>query len=447
MKAAQPAFSGHTPRPAKNRSAGKSALQRAADQSTVTHSLNMLQRMADQNVHANAVQRMEEDELQGKFIQRMEDEEALQGKSIQRMEEDEPMQGKAVQLMEDEELLQGKAIQRVEDEELMQGKSIQRVADEELLQGKAIQRVEAPRTNNTGLPDNLKAGIESLSGMSMDHVQVHRNSDKPAAVQAHAYAQGSDIHLGPGQEQHLPHEAWHVVQQAQGRVKPTMQLKGVAVNDDLGLEREADVMGAKAMTMQSFGSESGGRQNRSSPTNAALQRLMVPNDHIRADLRHPKASSLFEDYTFEDIEDRLGGPIADASNADVEQAVEESRAAEMTDYRVLSQRKITSEKQMTAFLNDKTDDEHMYVLDDSELHVATRAESKKLPHPTLVGGDPDVECAGTLLWGLDGSVLVTSESGHFRPPSEGPGKKFVQNMMAKTTQTSFKKKVKGKKRR
>ena len=27
-----------------------------------------------------------------------------------------------------------------------------------------------------------------------------------------AYAQGSDIHLAPGQEQHLPHEAWHVVQ-------------------------------------------------------------------------------------------------------------------------------------------------------------------------------------------------------------------------------------------
>lgn len=104
-----------------------------------------------------------------------------------------------------------------------------------------------PRPNNTGLPDNLKAGIESLSGMSMDHVRVHRNSDKPANVQAHAYAQGSDIHLGPGQEKHLPHEAWHVVQQAQGRVKPTVQLKGVAVNDDAGLEAEADVMGPRAM--------------------------------------------------------------------------------------------------------------------------------------------------------------------------------------------------------
>jgi len=50
---------------------------------------------------------------------------------------------------------------------------------------------------------------------------VHYNSDKPAQLQAHAYAQGTDIHLASGQEKHLPHEAWHVVQQKQGRVKPT----------------------------------------------------------------------------------------------------------------------------------------------------------------------------------------------------------------------------------
>ncbi|MEM7041075.1 MAG: DUF4157 domain-containing protein [Bacteroidota bacterium] len=37
--------------------------------------------------------------------------------------------------------------------------------------------------------------------------------------QAHAYDQGTDIHIGPGQEKHLPHEAWHVVQQKQGRVR------------------------------------------------------------------------------------------------------------------------------------------------------------------------------------------------------------------------------------
>ncbi|MBC3919020.1 DUF4157 domain-containing protein [Undibacterium sp. CY18W] len=105
------------------------------------------------------------------------------------------------------------------------------------------------KPNNTGLPNQLKAGIENLSGLSMDHVHVHYNSAQPAQLQAHAFASGSDIHLAPGQEQHLPHEAWHVVQQAQGRVLPTTQMKGnVPVNDDRGLEAEADVMGARALT-------------------------------------------------------------------------------------------------------------------------------------------------------------------------------------------------------
>ncbi len=127
----------------------------------------------------------------------------------------------------------------------MVGKSdtLQRVEEEEPAQTKTNETV-----NNTGLPNQLKAGIESLSGMSMDHVKVHYNSSQPAQLNAHAYAQGNEIHVAPGQEQHVPHEAWHVVQQAQGRVKPTMQMKmAVPVNDDAGLETEADVMGAKAL--------------------------------------------------------------------------------------------------------------------------------------------------------------------------------------------------------
>jgi hypothetical protein len=105
---------------------------------------------------------------------------------------------------------------------------------------------------NTGLPNQLKSGIENLSGYSMDDVKVHYNSPKPAQLQAHAYAQGTDIHIASGQEKHLPHEAWHVVQQKQGRVKPTMQLKGkVNINDDARLEREADVMGGKAKSHNS----------------------------------------------------------------------------------------------------------------------------------------------------------------------------------------------------
>jgi hypothetical protein len=115
--------------------------------------------------------------------------------------------------------------------------------------GLSLQR-KANVANNTGLPDSLKRGVESLSGCSLDDVRVHYNSSKPAAVQAYAYTQGTDIHIAPGQERCLPHEAWHVTQQMSGRVSPTTSIGGVAVNDDASLEHEADVMGARASTLQ-----------------------------------------------------------------------------------------------------------------------------------------------------------------------------------------------------
>lgn len=178
-------------------------------------------------------------------VQRQEDEEeALQGKfaqPLQRLgdEEDETLQGKFEKTVQREE----------DDDEAMQGKfanPIQRIGEDEedSLQGKFAVPVQ--RKNETGMPDNLKAGIEELSGFAMDDVRVHYNSDKPATVQALAYTQGTDIHVAPGQEQHLPHEAWHVAQQMAGRVEPTTEVGGLPVNDNPALEHEADVMGAKA---------------------------------------------------------------------------------------------------------------------------------------------------------------------------------------------------------
>ncbi|MBE9062403.1 DUF4157 domain-containing protein [cf. Phormidesmis sp. LEGE 11477] len=132
-------------------------------------------------------------------------------------------------------------------------RKLQEMANSFSAQQQPIQKKES----NTGLPDNLKTGIENLSGYSMDDVKVHYNSGKPAQFQTHAYAQGADIHLASGQEKHLPHEAWHVVQQKQGRVKPTMQMKGdVKINDDVDLEKEADVMGLRSLSAINYASSS-----------------------------------------------------------------------------------------------------------------------------------------------------------------------------------------------
>ncbi len=171
-------------------------------------------------------------------------------------EEEEPIQGKMIETIqrqepeEEEEPIQGKMIETIQREESPEEKEPLQEVTCPSCSADPVQREE----NRTGMPDNLKAGLEQLSGTDLSDVKVHRNSSKPEKVGALAYTQGKDIHVGPGQEKHLPHEGWHAVQQAQGRVKPTVQTKGVAINDDEGLEREADVMGKKAAVPQGSGS-------------------------------------------------------------------------------------------------------------------------------------------------------------------------------------------------
>ncbi|MCI3205650.1 hypothetical protein DBA20_11870 [Pandoraea capi] len=125
-----------------------------------------------------------------------------------------------------------------------------------------------------GLPGGLKSSIELLSGFTMDDVTVHANSTKPAQLQAHAFTQDTQIHLAPGQEKHLAHEAWHVVQQKQGRVQPNAQTRnGTALNDDAGLEREADIMGERALQLRGRAGAPGSLQSaRATPT---VQRVNI----------------------------------------------------------------------------------------------------------------------------------------------------------------------------
>ena len=171
----------------------------------------------------------------GESTQLMEDnrvQSALQAKMVETMQRD---------AMDEDDLLQGKfAVQRdVEDED-------------ELLQGKFVAQRQTK--NQTGIPDHVIQGMESSFGMDFSSVRVHPDSSKAPEVGALAYTQGTDIHFAPGQfkpdtsagQQLLGHELTHVIQQAEGRVQPTTEVGGMAVNDDLSLEHEADVMGATA---------------------------------------------------------------------------------------------------------------------------------------------------------------------------------------------------------
>lgn len=100
--------------------------------------------------------------------------------------------------------------------------------------------------DKTGIPAQMKAKFERSSGFSFDDVRVHYNSEKPAQLHAHAYTQGSEVFVAPGQEKHLPHELGHVIQQKSNAVKPTGEVGGMPLNDDEAMESGADKLAEEA---------------------------------------------------------------------------------------------------------------------------------------------------------------------------------------------------------
>ena len=109
----------------------------------------------------------------------------------------------------------------------------------------AVDRPDSAESGGPGLPETLRSRILAASGVDLSDVRVHANSYKPARLNAFAYAQGNEIHLGPGRQRHLPHEAWHLVQQRLGRVRPTRAVDGIAIDGDPRLETEAEAAGER----------------------------------------------------------------------------------------------------------------------------------------------------------------------------------------------------------
>ncbi|WP_300661301.1 hypothetical protein [Fluviicola sp.] len=139
----------------------------------------------------------------------------------------------------------------------------------------------------------------------------------------------------------------------------------------------------------------------------AIQRKKVSDDHVRDDLLHPESNNLFKRSTNSFFAGKLHG--TKAKKADDEQTVHDNR--DQVSYEQLKDSTLQNNAGLKNWLS--SDGEHMYVHNKSSVQIATRADNK-LPHPTLVGGDPDVKGAGTMYM-TGKKVYITKLSGHFRP--------------------------------
>lgn len=112
-----------------------------------------------------------------------------------------------------------------------------------------LARIQARRGGGNPLPDAIRRHLEQELNHDLSRVRIHDDAeaDKLAkGVNAVAFTTGADIffragHFNPNTQsglELLAHEVTHTVQQSQGRV-------GSGIDPDAGLEREAQVSGAR----------------------------------------------------------------------------------------------------------------------------------------------------------------------------------------------------------
>ncbi|MDF2837001.1 MAG: hypothetical protein K0Q63_2641, partial [Paenibacillus sp.] len=177
---------------------------------------------------------------------------------------------------------------------------VQRFKDDVAAESESNARTAAPVSGSgTGMPPEVQAKMERTMGADFSGVRIH-TGHQAGAVGALAFTQGTDIHFAPGQykpdspsgQKLLGHELAHVVQQKEGRVSPTARLAtGQPLNDSPALEREADMLGARAASapepaaapIQRAASSDGS----SSSAKPVIQRMPRPSE-VKNKLGEPK---------------------------------------------------------------------------------------------------------------------------------------------------------------
>lgn len=126
------------------------------------------------------------------------------------------------------------------------------------------------------LPPATKDKMEKSFGEDFSDVNIQKDSKSAEELNAKAFTKGKDIHFAPGEfqpeskegEKLIGHELTHVVQQKENRVqKNEVHGKGISINADPSLEKEADEMGDKASR--------GEKVDAVTPLGSGIQRAVV----------------------------------------------------------------------------------------------------------------------------------------------------------------------------
>lgn len=136
------------------------------------------------------------------------------------------------------------------------------------------------KSSPSGLPEDTLNQMSGAFGQDFSGVNIHADSQSAVDSGALAYTQGQDIHFAPGQydpksqsgQELIGHELTHVVQQNEGRVQANNQVNGMPLNDDHGLEKEADEMGEKVAQHKSATADTPPEQNNNMSGSSAIQR-------------------------------------------------------------------------------------------------------------------------------------------------------------------------------
>ena len=75
------------------------------------------------------------------------------------------------------------------------------------------EKEERQQQNQTGIQEVFLQRAEEQLGKSFRDDRIHLDRKESEKVGEQAYTQESDIFVAPGQEQRLPHDWGHVVQQ------------------------------------------------------------------------------------------------------------------------------------------------------------------------------------------------------------------------------------------